>query len=268
MVFNRSQRDPSSPLPSPRGPGPLRPRTPDDGPDCRDAAAAPAAASPASGLPYAQLKSRRDRPKSIDTAGFACPHPDCPYFGITDPNGHALVGYGGHGQRTFIQDICGQACGRTVTSRRHTPLYRLKTASATVAQVLHAIAEGLRPCAAARVFPLREASVRMWLSRAGQHSYTLPDRLLRALQLSHVQRDELRLKLRGAAEVTWRWIACDARTRVRVIPAFVLGPRTPALAHHLVHPTPLRFGDYSELAKRLGLGGLPVFASDGLSLYF
>jgi hypothetical protein len=60
-------------------------------------------------------------PKSIDTAGFACPNPDCPYFGITDPNGHALVGYGGHGQRIFIQDFRGQACGRTVTSRRHAP---------------------------------------------------------------------------------------------------------------------------------------------------
>ncbi len=163
------------------------------------------------GPPLAQLKSRRGRPKSSDTAGFACPNPDGPYFGITDPNVHALVGYGGHGQRTFIQDFCGQACGP-----------HLQTASATVAQVLHAIAEGLRPGAAARVFYLPEASVRRWLSRASQHSYTLHDRLLRALPLSHVQLDELRLKRRGAAEVTW--LCVQLRNSCRMFCGTALGP--------------------------------------------
>jgi transposase-like protein len=89
-------------------------------------------------------------------------------------------------------------------------LYRLR--------VLHAIAEGLSSQAAARVFPLSETTVRSWTTRAGQHSRSLHDRLMRALPLTHVQLDELRLKLCGAAKAAWLWIACDARTKC--IPAF------------------------------------------------
>jgi transposase len=68
-----------------------------------------------------------------------------------------------------------------------------------VAQVLHAVAEGLSTRAAARVFYLPEATVRSWLTRAGQHSQALHQRLLHHLPLAHVQLDELRFKLRGVA---------------------------------------------------------------------
>ena len=166
------------------------------------------------------------------------------------------MGYGYHGHPEPIQDFFCQACHRKFSARRHTPLYRLRAPAVRVAQVLHAVAEGLSPRAAARVFRVPETTVRSWISRAGRHSQSLHHRLLRALQLAHVQLDELRFKLHGAAEVAWLWVACDARTKL--IPAFALGPRTQALAHQLVH----------ELSQRLATGCLPVFASDGLALYF
>jgi IS1 family transposase len=118
------------------------------------------------------------------------------------------------------------------------------------------VAEGLSAHAAARVFQLSETTVRSWISRAGQHSQNLHQRSLRALHLTHVQLDELRLKLHGAAEAAWLWIACDATTKI--IPAFTLGPRTQAMAQELVH----------EVARRLALGCLPAFSSDGLALCF
>jgi IS1 family transposase len=127
---------------------------------------------------------------------------------------------------------------------------------ARVAQVLHAVAEGLSAQAAARVFQLSDTTVRSWLSRAGQHSQSLHARLMRSLPLTHVQLDELRVKLHGAAEAAWLWVACDARTKL--IPAFSLGPRTQAMAHQLVH----------EIVERLAPGCLPIFSSDGLVLYF
>jgi IS1 family transposase len=49
---------------------------------------------------------------------------------------------------------------------------------------------------------------------------------MHTLTLTHVQLDELRLKLHGAMEVAWLWVACDARTKL--IPAFAQGPRTQA----------------------------------------
>jgi IS1 family transposase len=257
VELNRFDHCPVSRAATRRDPQPLRPRTPDNCPHCRQAANTPAPAATPAVIPYAQLKSSRGRKKRIDTAGYACPYLDCGFFNNADPAVHALVGYGHHGPPDDpIQDLYCQACRRKFTARRHTPLYRLKTPPAQIAQVLYAVAEGLSPCAAARVFNLSETTVRSWITRAGQHSRCLHNRFLRALQLTHVQLDELRLKLHGAADAAWLWVTCDARTKL--IPAFQLGPRTQALAHELIH----------ELAARLTPDCLPVFSSDGLALYF
>lgn len=110
--------------------------------------------------------------------------------------------------------------------------------------------------AATRVFHLSETTIGRWITRAGHHLRSLHDRLLRGLTLVHVQLDELRLKVKGMADATWLWIACDARTKL--IPAFTLGSRTQALAHQLAH----------EVVTRLALDCVPVFSSDGLALYF
>jgi IS1 family transposase/transposase-like protein len=245
---------PTPPLSKHRAPRPLRPRTPDDCPVCRQTS--PSSANPQTVIPYTQLKSRRGRRKSSDTQGYACPHPDCRYFRNTDAAVHALIADGHHGRHEPIQDLYCQACRRKFSVRRHTPLYRLKTSATRVAQALHAVAEGLSTRAAARVFTTSETTLRSWLTRAGQHSRHLHERFLRALQLTHVQLDEIRLKLYGAAEATWLWIASDAHTKL--IPAFAIGARTQAFAQQLVHDT----------ANRLAPDCLPVFSSDGLVLYF
>ncbi len=238
-------------------PRPLRPRTPDDCPECRAAASTLSQTSVAAPVtPYSKLKSRRGRKKLIVTAGYACPNVACDYFNNTDPTIHALVGYGHHGQTDPTQDLYCQACHHKFSVRRHTALYHSRTPPARVAQVLHAVAEALSPRAASRVFNLSETTIRIWLTRAGLHSRNLHDRLVRGLTLIHVQLDELRLKVKGMTEAAWLWVACDARTKL--IPAFALGGRTQALAHQLVH----------EVAHRLAPDCFPVFSSDGLALYF
>jgi len=127
----------------------LKPRCPDDCPACR------LASTPASGgrlastpvRPWSEMKSRRGAPKRVKTEGFACPNPQCTYFGYTDAQIHALVGDGKHGHVELIQTFRCQACRTTFSARRHTPLYRLKTPSQQVAMVLSALAEGLDPSA-------------------------------------------------------------------------------------------------------------------------
>ncbi len=107
----------------------LKPRTPDDCPACRRQRALPAAAwAPVPPVrPWREVKSRRGAPKRIATDGFACPNPACAYYRITDAAIHALVGDGRHGRGERIQTFRCQACQTTFTSRRATPLYRLKT---------------------------------------------------------------------------------------------------------------------------------------------
>jgi len=202
------------------------------------------------------MKSRRGAPKRIPTEGFACPNQQCPYFGITDAHIHALLGDGTHGRAEQIQTFRGPACRTTFTARRHTPLYRLKTPSQQVAMVLTALAEGLDPSAAERVFGYRQATITTWMSRAGEHARTLHEHFFCLLQLPYVQLDELRTRLRSAKQVLWLWLAIDPCTKI--LPVLHLGVRTQNAAHIVIH----------SLRRILAPGCVPLFTSDGLNVYF
>ncbi len=236
----------------------LKPRTPLDCPACCHSSPFSPGAGPSTlpVRPWCEVKSRRGAPKRIDTQGFACPNRKCPYFGITDAHMHALVGDGKYGSAERIQTFRCQSCHTTFTSRRHTPLYRLKTPSHQIAMVLSALAEGLDASAAERVFGYRQATITTWLTRAGRHAQTLHEHIFSNLQLPHLQLDELRTRLRSATQILWLWLAIDPLTKI--IPVLQLGPRTQQAAHVLIH----------SLRPILAPGCLPVFTSDGLNLYF
>jgi transposase-like protein len=213
----------------------LKPRTPDDCPACRLASTPSSGGGPAPApvRPWSEVKCRRGAPKRVNTEGFACPNRKCPYSGITDAHIHALVGDGKHGQAERIQTFRCQACHTTFSARRNTPLYRLKTPSQHVAMVLSALAEGLDPSAAERVFGFRQATVNTWLTRAGEHAQTLHERFFFHLQLPHLQLDELRTRLRNAKHVLWLWLASDPLSKC--IPVLHVGPRTQNSAHKVIH---------------------------------
>jgi len=181
----------------------LKPRSPEDCPACRLASPPSSGGEPAPVRPWREVKSRQGAPKRIDTQGYACPNRQCRYFGNTDAHFHALVGDGKHGHAEHIQTFRCQACHTTFSARRNTPLYRLKTPSQQVAVVLSALAEGLDPSAAERVFGFRQATITTWLSRAGEHAQTLHKPSFSHLQLPHVQLDELRTRLRSCSQVLW-----------------------------------------------------------------
>ena len=69
----------------------LKPRSPDDCPACRLGSTVSSGAEPGSApvRPWREMKSRRGAPKRIETEGFACPNPQCRYFGNTDAQIHA-----------------------------------------------------------------------------------------------------------------------------------------------------------------------------------
>jgi IS1 family transposase/transposase-like protein len=236
----------------------LKPRCPDDCPACRLASTASSGGGPVPlpVRPWREVKSRRGAPKRVKSEGFACPNQQCPYFGITDASIHALVGDGKHGHAEQIQTFRCQACRTTFSARRDTPLYRLKTPSQQVAMVLTALAEGLDPSAAERVFGYRKATITTWLTRAGRHAELFHERCFHNLHLPHLQLDELRTRLRSAKQILWLWLAIDPLTKM--IPVLQLGPRTQNMAHTVIH----------FLRLSLAPGCLPLFTSDGLNLYF
>jgi IS1 family transposase/transposase-like protein len=192
----------------------------------------------------------------IATQGYACPNPECLYFGITDQVQHALVGDGCHGKAERIQTFRCQACHKTFTARTHTPLYRLKTPTKAVGQVLTALAYGLDPSAASVIFGHHPLTISRWLNRAGQHSQRLHHHFLHRLRLPYLQLDELRTRLRKRNRVIWLWTAIDPITKL--MPAVYLGERDQAAAHTFIH----------SLVQTLAPQCLPLFTSDGLNLYF
>ena len=130
--------------PQRKTPRPLKPRTPHDCPVCGRPHPTPLVGNVRKPgvLPWRERKSPRGRPKTICTAGYACPRPDCDYVGNTDSTFHALVGDGTRGTNG-IQWLKCQACGKRFSSRRGTALYRLRTPAAQIAQVLMAVNLGL-----------------------------------------------------------------------------------------------------------------------------
>jgi transposase-like protein len=230
----------------------LKPRCPDDCPACRLASSPSSVGGPAHlpVLPWSEVKSRRGAPKRVNTEGFACPNPQSPYCGITDAYIHALVEDGKHGRAERIQTFRGLACRSTFTARRNTALYRLKTSSHQIAMVRSALAEGLDPSAAERVFGYQQATITTWLTRAGGHAHILHERFFCHLHLPHLQLDELRTRLRCASLVLWLWLAIDPRTKI--LPVLQLGPRTQHMAHRVIH----------SLGQLLALDCLPLFTSD------
>src|SRR5262249_61567498 len=178
---------PASPPTVPAAPErPLKPRTPADCPACRQAGATATAPPPSriSLTPWRERKSRRGAAKRILTQRFACPNRTCLYYQITDAHIHALVGDGAHGQHERRETLRCQACGTTFSTRRNTPLYRLKTASHRVAEVLTALAEGLSVAAAVRVFGHQHATITTWLTYPSAHSMTMHERVNLTLRQS------------------------------------------------------------------------------------
>ena len=245
--------------PKSRKPQVMRPKTPLDCPQCcasLDAASAFHAPSPKTPISWSEVKSRKGKKKKIRTQNYFCSNQNCDYYLVTDQNVHALVGDGTHGKYELIQDFLCQACQSKFTCRKHTVLYRIKTHPKIVCLSLTLLARGIDINALADALEMREVTLRTWLSRSGDHGRKLHDHFITALELVHVQLDELWADLKYAGQDVWVWTVCDAKTKL--IPVIQLGPRTQAMAYSVVH----------ELITRLKEGCLPVFSSDGLKHYY
>jgi len=203
------------------------------------------------------VKSRRGAPKRIDTEGFACPNRQCRYFGNTDASFHALVGNGKHGRAEPIQTFRCQDCHTTFTCPAQHALVPSKNpfpAGGHGADL--ALAEGLDPSAASRVFGSRQTTIITWLTRAGKHAELFHEHSFRTLHLPHLQLDEIRTRLRCSTHVLWLWLVIDPHTKI--LPVLQLGPRTQHMAHLVIHC----------LRQHLAPDCLPLVTSDGLHLYF
>ncbi len=239
-----------------RGRWTLKPKSPSDCPLCREGSTHLPDHPGQEIVPWSKRKSRRGRPKTVNSSGHACLNPRCHYFAVADQETHALVSNGKRGKQKIQYWKC-QACGSCRTSRYGTPLYWLKTPIKTVAMVLTALSEGVDLSACQRIFGHSHSTISYWLSRAGAHSERLHKRLLhQAVDAGHLQLDELVTKVKRDEERIWIWTAITAQSKL--ILSFHIGRRSSEDAHHLLH----------QVWQRLKPDCLPIFTTDGLNQYF
>ena len=144
----------------------------------------------------------------------------------------------------------------TVTERKDTMLYRLKTRPQRIFEVMTLLANGLDPSAGSRVYRHDDRTIQRWLKRGGRHAQQLHDLYFRRLRPAFLQLDELVGTVRGDPERTFIWTAIDAATKI--IPHVHVGRRMITDAYTFVH----------GLKGRLAADHVPVFSSDGLRHYF
>jgi hypothetical protein len=113
-----------------------------------------------------------------------------------------LFGDGKHGHAERIGDLSLSGLSYHFHFQaRHALVSSENPFPCRVAVVLSALAEGLDPSAAERVFGYRQTTITTWLSRAGSHAQTLHERFFCHLWLPYLQLDELRTRLRCAKQV-------------------------------------------------------------------
>jgi hypothetical protein len=124
----------------PRKPAVLRPKSESDCRFCQEDKQKRKTAEREKPVAWALRKGKGGPKKKIATEGYFCPNQACEFYGISDETIHAFVGYGTHGANEVIQDFKCQACGKKFTARKNTILYRLKSHSALIEQIMWLLA--------------------------------------------------------------------------------------------------------------------------------
>jgi transposase-like protein len=133
-------------------------------------------------------KKRGPKPKYVD---ITCPNSKCKQhgkkgFGNVVSNGTYRTRSTGKA-RLFL---C-RTCGKAFSSRSGTAFFDLRSPRKKVLMGLRLLAEGLGLRGTSRVLEIKLDTIRRWLATAALHCEQVSDMLVRDLNLSQVQVDEL-----------------------------------------------------------------------------
>jgi IS1 family transposase len=228
---------------------------------CEQAAQAPAVPRPPAVPP--PIISTRGRRRVVDTSSHFCPPPRCAYWGRM---GLGNLSANGHPSgRTWRQLHC-TVCGGYFLETYGTLFHGKHVCPQMLLWAVGALAEGLGIRAVARVFAVEPDTVLAWLVEAADQLQRFSQYVLRDVQVTQVQLDELYALLREvkAGEVGhtdaikrlqrsphWVWTAIDPVSRLLLV--IDAGERTLAMAQRLVH----------QVADVLVPNSLPLFLTDG-----
>jgi len=118
-----------------------------------------------------------------------CPNPKCKDCGL---GGHGNIGIRGKYGKNKNRDLlyC-RTCVKRFAATRTSALFGLHLPADTIRQIIHHAAEGVGVRATARLLGLDKDTVNRVILRAGEHCARVLSELLKSLQLTETQLDEL-----------------------------------------------------------------------------
>jgi len=177
-----------------------------------------------------------------------CHNPRCWVYGRAG-EGHIVV----HSQRD--QRYRCKRCGKTFSTTKGTPFYRLHHPHTLVVIVVTLLAFGCPVQAIVAAFELDERTVADWQQRAGMHCQRVHQHLIAAggVTLGQVQADELRVRVVGG--VVWMAMAISVASRL-----WLGGVVSASRDRRLI-------GGLLDRVRACGAVGRLLLASDGLVSY-
>jgi transposase-like protein len=133
-------------------------------------------------------KKRGPKPKYLD---ITCPNPKCKQYGKKGLGN--VVSNGTYRTRSTGKArlfLC-RTCGKAFSSRSGTAFFDLRSPRKKVLMGLRLLTEGLGLRGTSRVLEIKLDTIRRWLATAALHCEQVSDMLVRDLNLSQVQVDEL-----------------------------------------------------------------------------
>jgi IS1 family transposase/transposase-like protein len=229
--------------------------------------AAQARVAQVSSGPPPLMTSTRGRRRQVATQHQFCPHPCCRYYGWVGRGNLRANGHPGGGPWRQLSCV---ACGGYFLETHGTPLHGKRVPAERLVRVVAALAEGLGIRAVARVFEVDPNTVLAWLVEAADHLQAFSSCVLRDVQVSQIQLDELFAVLsevkggelsdaeaieRLSRTPHWVWGAIDPVSKLLL--TIDIGERTLAMAQRVVH----------QVVERLAPDCIPLFLTDGLKEY-
>ena len=118
-----------------------------------------------------------------------CPNQQCKDYGLRNQGNIAVRGkYGKDKSRELL--YC-RTCGQRFAATQASALFGLHLPAQTIRQIIHHAAEGVGVRATARLLDLDKDTVNRVILRAGEHCARVLSNLLRSLELTEAQLDEL-----------------------------------------------------------------------------
>jgi transposase-like protein len=121
---------------------------------------------------------------------IACPNRDCEQYGKVDSGN--IVGNGTYQTKNGkVRKYICRSCGTVFCDRTNTAFFDLKTKDWLILVALKMIIKGMSLRSIAEILDVKLDTVRSWLKRAAEHSTEVNKVLLKDLNISKVELDEL-----------------------------------------------------------------------------